>query len=455
MPAPEAPAPPPEPVEVPRGALVLLVGARASGKTTFALRSFRPTEVVSEARLCAAISDRERDPAAASATRALLERVVEERLRRGLLTCVDADLLGEEARAPLLRLAARHHASVVALGLRLPAAVCLERLVLAPGEGRVAAAAAVREQATRALPAALAALRRRKRVRVVELAPEAVERAQVRVVPLPCHREQEVGPFDVIGDVHGCAAELDALLERLGYRADAGWRHPGGRRAVFVGDLVDRGPGNLAALARVIGMAEVGAAWCVLGNHDEKLRRWLEGRKVEVREHGLARTVAELEALAPAERAAFARRALAFLADLPSHLVLDGGRLVVAHAGIEADMIGRAGSAVDAFTRYGDPTGETTPDGCPVRRDWALGYEGAACVVYGHTPTPRPRWRGRTLNVDQGCCFGGRLSALRWPEGEVVSVPALRTWVPPRGGFRPATLAPPVEPPHDLPLDPP
>ncbi len=424
------------PIEVPRGALVLLIGARGAGKTTFALRCFGPTEGVSEARLRAAVCDRERDPSAAAAAWALLEQIVDERLRRHLLTCVDAELLDSATWSPLVRLARRRHAPVVALGLRLSPETCLERLVLEPGELRVTAAAEVREQASRQVPAALAELRRRRDVTVHELTSAQLDRPALRVVPRPCDRSDLAGPFDLIGDV---------------YRLDGDRGHPDGRTAVFLGDLADRGPRSVAVLTRVMDMAAAGHALCVLGNHDDKLRRWLEGRKVQV-SHGLQRTVAEIEGLPGPERAAFVARAHAFLTGLTSHLVLAGGRLVAAHGGIRADMIGGVGPAVEAFTRYGAPTGETR-DGLPVRADWAADYQGEAFVVYGHTPQRDPEWRNRTVCVDQGCCYGGRLTALRWPEGRFVQVLARRTYVPPRGGFRPRSLAPPEAPDPALPVD--
>src|SRR5215469_6716283 len=79
-------------------------------------------------------------------------------------------------------------------------------------------------------------------------------------------------PFDIIGDVHGCIDELCALLGRLGYtRSDSGeYSHPLGRRTVFVGDLVDRGPSSVAVLDLVLAMHAAWRALLVLGNHDAR-----------------------------------------------------------------------------------------------------------------------------------------------------------------------------------------
>jgi protein phosphatase len=94
-------------------------------------------------------------------------------------------------------------------------------------------------------------------------------------------------------------------------------------------------------------------------------------------------------------------------------------------------MIGRASATVRDFALYGETSGETDEFGLPVRMDWAAAYRGAAAVVYGHTPSPEPEWVNKTICIDTGCVFGGRLTALRWPEKELVSVPAARVWCEP------------------------
>jgi protein phosphatase len=274
------------------------------------------------------------------------------------------------------------------------------------------------------LGARLNALAKRKVVDgVLAVAADEAGDLTVEQRPLPCDRRELTGPFDLIGDVHGCADELEELLERLGYAPTSagGWRHPE-RTVVFLGDLCDRGPRNLDVLRGVMATVEAGDGLCVQGNHDEKLVRVLGGRGRVSR--GLRKTLDELEALPEPKRGLLKAATRDFLGGLPSHLVLDDGALVAAHGGIRADMIGRTGSKVSAFTRYGDPTGKTDAHGRPIRRDWAKDYSGAARIVYGHTPNRRPRWVNNTVNIDQGCCFGGRLTALRYPELEFVQVPA-------------------------------
>ena len=239
----------------------------------------------------------------------------------------------------------------------------------------------------------------------------------------------ETGPFDVIGDVHGCRAELEALLAELGYaigrdhEGRAAGAHHDGRRAIFVGDLVDRGPDTPGVLRLVMGMVAAGDAFCVPGNHENKLLRALRGRNVQVT-HGLAESLAQLAA----ETDQFRADAERFMDGLISHYVLDGGRLVVSHAGLTERYQGRASGRVREFCLYGQTTGETDEYGLPVRYPWAQEYRGEAMVLYGHTPIPAPEWINNTLCLDTGCVFGGRLTALRYPERELVSVPAAKVY---------------------------
>ena len=212
----------------------------------------------------------------------------------------------------------------------------------------------------------------------------------------------------------------------------APWAHPGGRKAIFVGDLVDRGPRIVDTLKTVMSMSQAGTALSVPGNHDIKLKRKLEGRDVTV-SHGLDRTLTELEQQTPEFRADVQK----FLDGLVSHYVFDDGRLVVAHAGMKAEMQGRGSAKVRDFALFGETTGETDEFGLPVRYNWAAEYRGRASVVYGHTPVPEPEWLNRTINIDTGCVFGGRLTALRWPEKELVSVAALETYADPVRPFLP------------------
>ena len=277
--------------------------------------------------------------------------------------------------------------------------------------------------------------------------PDEVEAATVERVPLWTDKRTERGPFDIIGDVHGCCDELEALLGRLGYVAacldddDPQWSnrafaHPESRKAVFLGDLVDRGPRVLDTVRLVRNMVRAGSALCIPGNHDVKLVRKLRGKNVQIT-HGLAETLAEIDALPEDVRTPFCKDLADFLDDLVSHYVLDDGQLVVAHAGMKQEMQGRGSGRVREFALYGETTGETDEFGLPIRFNWAAEYRGPAMVVYGHTPVPEPDWLNRTVNIDTGCVFGGKLTALRYPEREFVSVPAERTYCEPSRPFLP------------------
>jgi protein phosphatase len=177
-------------------------------------------------------------------------------------------------------------------------------------------------------------------------------------------------------------------------------------------------------------MTGAGHAICLPGNHERKLVRALRGLNVQVT-HGLAETLAQLED----EPEGFREQVAAFLDGLVSHFVLDDRKLVVAHAGMREEMQGRASGAVRSFALYGETTGETDEFGLPVRYPWAEDYRGTAMVVYGHTPVPEPEWVNNTICVDTGCVFGGSLTALRYPERELVSVPAKRTYYEPLKPF--------------------
>ncbi len=422
-------------ITVPEFALVLLVGPAGCGKSTFARRHFRPTEILSSDFFRGLIADDEGDQAATPAAFEVLHRIAAERLAARRLTVIDATNVQQDARQPLLALAKKYHCSPVAIVLNLPEALCQERR--GQQTGRQVAPEIIHQQHQQ-MRRSVAELPREGVGEVhVLTSPEAVEAVVIERRPLPCNRRNEHGPFDIIGDVHGCTDELEALLRQLGYqRTDAtGWVPPPGRRAVFVGDLVDRGPRILDAIRLVQDMAAAGQAFCVPGNHDMKLVRKLKGNDVKIA-HGLALSLAEIEALPPETRPAVEQGIVAFFEGLPSHLVLDDGRLVVAHAGLIEAMHGRESKAVRGFALYGQTTGESDEFGLPVRQNWAADYHGQAMVVYGHTPVLEPEWVNGTINIDTGCVFGGRLTALRYPERELVRVPAAREYAVPARPLR-------------------
>lgn len=254
--------------------------------------------------------------------------------------------------------------------------------------------------------------------------PEELIDLEIRRQPLWNNKKAEVGALDIIGDIHGCFDETISLLNQLGYKVSPSadgydLSHPEGRKAVFVGDLVDRGPNSPEVIRLVMSATRAGTAYCVAGNHDVKLSRALRGRDVKLT-HGLAESMQQLAGYSDE----FKREAADYLDGLVSHYVFDGGKLVVAHAGLKEEMHGRGSGAVRSFAMYGETTGETDDFGLPIRYNWAADYRGRAMVVYGHTPVPEAEWLNNTICVDTGCVFGGKLTALRYPERELVSVAA-------------------------------
>ncbi|MEV6395064.1 polynucleotide kinase-phosphatase [Streptomyces sp. NPDC051907] len=402
--------------------LVVLIGATGSGKSTFARKHFKATEVVSSDFCRGLVADDENDQSASGDAFDLLHYIAGKRLAAGRLTVVDATSVQQESRRQLVQLARQHDVLPIAIVLDLPEAVCAERNAGRPD--RAGMPRHVIQRHRRELHRSLRGLEREgfRKVHILRSV-EEVESAEVVLE----HRYNDLrhltGPFDIIGDVHGCSSELETLLGRLGY---ADGVHPEGRTAVFVGDLVDRGPDSPGVLRRVMGMVADGNALCVPGNHENKLGRWLKGRNVQ-HTHGLAETIEQLER----EDDGFREQVREFIDGLVSHYVLDEGRLVVCHAGLPEKYHGRTSGRVRSHALYGDTTGETDEFGLPVRYPWAEDYRGRAAVVYGHTPVPDTSWINNTICLDTGAVFGGKMTALRWPERELVDVPAEKVWYEP------------------------
>ena len=433
-------------LEIPELSLVALIGATGSGKSTFAARHFRQTQILSSDTFRALVSDDENDQGATVDAFDALYYVAAKRLRAGRLTVVDATNVQRQDRAQLVAAAKDQDVLPVAIVFDLPVAVSRERNA---GHRRLPDHVIRRQH-----DAVRRSIRHlnKEGFRKIHVLSTVEDVGDSRIAWEKAYNDKRdlTGPFDVIGDVHGCRAELESLLARLGYVVShddegrpVGAAHPAGRIAVFVGDLVDRGPDTSGVLRLVMGMVAAGTALCVSGNHEHKLVRALDGRDVQI-SHGRAESLAQLAA----EPQEFREDAREFMYGLVSHYRLDDGRLVVAHAGLKEEYQGRASGRVRAFCMYGETTGETDEYGLPVRYPWANDYRGAATVVYGHTPVPEAVWVNNTICVDTGCVFGGSLTALRWPEKEIVSVPAEREHYEP---VRP--LAPPQRPPNLLRVD--
>ncbi|WP_020133904.1 polynucleotide kinase-phosphatase [Streptomyces sp. 351MFTsu5.1] len=402
--------------------LVVLVGASGSGKSTFARRHFKPTEVISSDFCRGLVSDDENDQGATKDAFDVLHYIAGKRLAAGRRTVVDATSVQSDSRRQLIDLAKRYDVLPIAIVLDVPEEVCAERN--AGRTDRVDMPVRVIKRHIRELRRSIRHLEREgfRKVHVLRGVAD-IENATVVTEKRFNDLTHLTGPFDIVGDIHGCAAELETLLGKLGYTDGV---HPEGRTAVFVGDLVDRGPDSPGVLRRVMSMVKSGNALCVPGNHENKYGRYLKGRKVQ-HTHGLAETIEQMETVSDEFRAEVRE----FIDGLVSHYVLDGGRLVVCHAGLPEKYHGRTSGRVRSHALYGETTGETDEFGLPVRYPWAEDYRGRAAVVYGHTPVPEATWLNNTICLDTGAVFGGKLTALRWPERELVDVPAEQVWYEP------------------------
>ena len=420
-------------IEIPELSLVLLIGASGSGKSTFARTHFLPTEVISSDFCRGLVCDDQNNQAATKDAFDVLNYIAAKRLAAGRFTVVDATNVQPEARKPLIELARRFHVLPVAVVLNAPEKICRERNA---GRSDRDLGGHVIAGQIKNLRRSLRGLRREgfRHVFILDEADNA-ESVAIHRTPLWNDRRDERGPFDIVGDIHGCFDELKGLLVQLGYAVSGNFvvTPPEGRKVIFLGDLVDRGPNSPDVLRLVMKMVQEGNALCVPGNHDVKLMKKLRGREVSV-SHGLAETLVQLESETPE----FREQAATFIDGLVSHYVLDGGELVIAHAGMREEMQGRGSGKVRDFALYGETTGEIDEFGLPVRENWAAEYRGRAMVVYGHTPVPEPEWLNRTVDIDTGCVFGGRLTALRYPEKEFVSVTAGQCYWEPVKPLKPA-----------------
>jgi len=415
-------------IEIPEMAVVAMVGVSGSGKSTFAKTHFKPTEVLSSDYFRGLVSDDENNQQVTPQAFDALYYIANKRLELGLLTVIDATNVQREARASVLRLAREQNCLAVAIVLDMPEKLCRERNEKRPDRKDMSGNVVTRQYGN--LRRSINSLQK-EGFRYVYVITDGEEAANAEIIrtPLWNNKKQETGPFDIIGDIHGCYDELCEILVKLGYETDAGnctANPPRGRKAVFLGDLCDRGPKNIEVVRLVMGMVRSGSAWCVAGNHDVKLLKKLKGSDVKLT-HGLDKTVSQIEA----QNEEFITELKTFLDGLISHYVFDDGGLVVAHAGLKEKYQGRGSGRVREFCLYGDTTGELDEYGLPVRLPWANEYRGKALVVYGHTPVPEAQMVNKTICIDTGCVFGGKLTAYRYPEGEIVQVNAKQEYYPP------------------------
>lgn len=417
-------------ITLPDLSLVILIGPSGSGKSTFAKKYFLETEVLSSDFFRGLVSNDTNDQSASKMAFDALHYIAEKRLERGLLTVIDATNLQEQSRQKLIHMARKYHCIPVAIVFQLPEQVCQKQNLTRTD--RVLSNRVIRSHYQQ-LRQQMRKIKREGFRYLYQLhSLEELEQVYIERQPSWTNKRTEKGPFDIIGDVHGCFEELVELLGELNYRVECMERdgdrfyqvtHPEDRRVIFIGDLVDRGPNSPEVLRLVMSMAETGIGLCVPGNHDDKLLRKLKGHKVQI-QHGLAETLEQLENETPS----FIERIRNFIGSLVSHYVLDDGKLVVAHAGLSEKYHGRASRTIRDLCLYGRNEG-LDENGFPVRTDWAKEYRGRAQVVFGHTPHKKPLCVNHTVNMDTGCVFGGELTALRYPEQEFISVKAKQVYM--------------------------
>jgi len=415
--------------------LVVLIGVSGSGKSSFAKKLFKKTEVISSDYCRALISDDETNQKVTTDAFELLYFIAGKRLKDAKLTVIDATNVQKESRKGLINLARTYHCIPVAIVLDIPEKICEDRNK--NRADRNISNHIIRKQ-SRDLKRSIKDLNKEgfRKVYVLKSEEEINSVNEIILEKLYNNKKDETGPFDIIGDIHGCYTELEELLIKLGYKINTvspnetnyGFEliSPENRKVIFVGDLVDRGPDSPKVLKLVMSMVNSGIAYCVQGNHDFKLQKYLSGKKVQLK-NGLDITAQQLES----ETNEFKKNVEQFLYNLISHYVFDNGKLVVAHAGIKEEMQGRGSGAVRTFCLYGETTGETDEFGLPVRYNWAKEYRGNAKVVYGHTPVTSAEWINNTIDIDTGCVFGGKLTALRYPEEELISVNAKKVYYEP------------------------
>lgn len=421
-------------IKIPEFSLAVLIGPSSSGKTHFAQKHFKLSEIVSSDYCRYLISDDENNQAVSKEAFELMHYLIDKRLSLRKFTVVDATNVLENSRYELLELARKHHCLVSAFVFNLSEEICNYRNKMRTD--RQVDEKIIHYQYNQMQYSLMNLKKEGFNYVYIMNSIDEIMKARIYKVPLYCDKSHDEGPFDIIGDVHGCYDELIMLLTKLGYtitNSNNKYKvyHPDNRKVIFLGDLVDRGPKIVEVLKLVMDMVESHVAYCVQGNHDNKLYRKLEGRNVQVK-NGLEDSVEQLANVSEE----FKNKIKNFLKYLDTHLIFDHYRLVVCHAGIKEEYIGRTSKNVRSFTLYGETTHETDEFGLPKRYLWAKDYKGKPLILYGHTPNLEPFILNNTINIDTGCVFGNKLTAYRYPENEFVYIKAKDTYSQPARPIR-------------------
>lgn len=348
------------------------------------------------------------------------------RCRLNKLTIVDATHLQPEDRAVYITLGKRYHVPVILIALDISEQTLIERdqhREHPRGRQRV-------KQQAHQFRKSIKGLRSEGFGSVYIIKEHQYADVQWERSANPMLIELTTG-IDIIGDIHGCYDEMIELIQRLGYLADSEglYRHPEGRKLVSVGDIMSRGPKSLETMIFWQKHLAAQLAWMVDSNHGWKIARYLEGRQVTM-SHGdeqMIEAFQQYEAIHGTEDTTVLKEQLKnMLLSTSSHLVFTQHgvqRLVVAHAGIRDDFIGKDSKRIDDYCRYGDIDG-TDEAGKPIRKDWFADHTSGQWIVWGHDPRPQPTTVNQTINIDQGVVFGGMLTGYRYPEQTFISVKA-------------------------------
>ncbi len=217
-------------IKIPELSLIVLIGVSGSGKSTFARKHFQPTEVISSDTCRGLVSDDETDQSATKDAFEVLHFIAAKRLAGRRLTVIDATNVKAEDRKPLLKLAKQYHFFSVAIAFNLPPKLCQERNK--NRSNRQFSSQVVHRQ-SQYLRRGLNKLKREGfRYHYILSSVEGIDKVSIHRQPLGHNLRQEHGPFDIIGDIHGCYDELETLLQNLGYQITAhpdpssGWYGP-------------------------------------------------------------------------------------------------------------------------------------------------------------------------------------------------------------------------------------
>lgn len=383
---------------IPSNALVILSGASGSGKSTFAKRYFSDYTIVSSDQCREEIcGDASNQDVSAEAFDLFYDKI-KKSLSNNQLTISDSTATHSKARARLIEIARRCNTKAVCIVFDIDENICAERAFNRP-ERSVPKNVSLRH--SKQLKSGLAKIEKENLLKTIII--QDLDNFKFEIKPLPCDYRHIKGPFHLIGDVHGCIDELKALVEKLS----------DDRPIIFCGDIVDRGPDSAACLEFVMDMVGKDKAYCVLGNHDDKLLRALVGSLTKPSKN-LQETLNQIEEKCDKDKI------LSFLQSLPHHMVLDDGNLVVAHAGLPERYHGRDSKKSKNMAIYGESVHDV--NGNVVRKDWAESYRGDAIVVQGHVAGDDVVIKNNVYFIDTGCVYGGQLTALSYPEMTISSI---------------------------------